>query len=48
MNTVIFSVSTEQVARIHLLGDVLEVGGGAVGEDGAGEALELGEVVDHT
>jgi len=41
------SVAGEDVAGVDARGDVGEVCGGAVGEDGAGEALELGEVVDH-
>lgn len=40
-------VAGEEVAGVDFVGDIGEVGGGAVGEDGVGEAFELGEVVDH-
>ena len=41
------SVAGEEVAGVDTGGDVGEVGGGAVGQDGAALALELGQVVDH-
>ena len=37
----------EDIAGVHARGDVGQIGAGAVGEDGVGEALELGQVVDH-
>ena len=42
------SVAGEEVAGVDAGSDVGEVGGGAVGQDGAAQALELGQVVDHT
>lgn len=41
-------VLIEYIPGVDLFGDVGEVGGGSVGEDSVGEALEFGEVVDHT
>lgn len=41
------SVTREQISCIDFRLDIGEVGGGAVGEDGLGETLELGEIVDH-
>ena len=43
----IYSVPLEQVSCVYLFGNVGKLGRGAVGQDGAGEALELGKVVDH-
>lgn len=43
----VLSVAGEEVAGVDAGGDVGEVGGGAVGQDGAAQALELGQVVDH-
>ena len=37
----------EDVAGVHARGDVGQIGAGAVGQDGVGKALELGQVVDH-
>ncbi len=42
------SVAGEEVAGVDAGGDVGEVGGGAVGQDGAAQALELGQLVDHS
>lgn len=42
-----FLIAGEEVAGVDAVGDIDKVGGGAVGEDGVGEAFELGEVVDH-
>lgn len=40
-------VAGEEVASVDFVGDIGEVSGGAVGEDGVGEAFELGEVIDN-
>lgn len=41
------SVAGEDVAGVDAGGDIGEVGGSAVGEDGVGEALEFVKVVDY-
>ncbi len=40
-------VAAEEVAGVDFGADVGEVGAGAVGEDGAGKALELSQVIDN-
>ena len=42
------SVSFEDIAGVDFVGDILEACVIAVGEDGVGEAFELGEVIYHS
>ena len=41
-------ISTEEVAGIYLCSDIIEDGIVAIGDDGLGKGLELGEVINDT